>query len=147
MSQVSKKIISKDLENRIFALLVDCIKETKQKQETAEFLDDLFTRVERTMMAKRLAIAILLLENKHTQTQIANYLKVSTSTVTRINREITYSGDGLKLILKRIKKKKEFIKIIKELYIDLSTMKGKGRNWSRIGKKKYQAKKDLDQPF
>lgn len=147
MPQVSKRHISKDLEQRIFSLLINCIKETKSQVETDSFLIDLFTPTERVMMAKRLAIAVLLLQGDYTQSEISAYLKVSTTTVAKVNGRLKYRGEGIRNILNRVIKKKEFINLLKEIYMELSTMKGKGKNWKRTGKIKFKIKKDLSKPF
>lgn len=147
MAQISKRILDKNKQERIFRLLIDCIKTTRKQTDTNDFLHDLFTPTERIMMAKRLAIAVLLLRDDYTQKEISKYLNVSNSTVNRINQSLKFKGDGMRLILGKVTKKKEFINLLKEIYLDMSTIKGKGKNWSRIGKKKYQVKSELEKPF
>lgn len=61
MSQVSKKPISKDLSEEIVQELWWTLTKIKDEQEMGIFLGDLLTRTEKLMLAKRLALANLLL--------------------------------------------------------------------------------------
>lgn len=67
-----------------------------------EYIFDLFTPTERIMFAKRLAIAALLSQGLPYKV-IADKLKVSTSTVARVNLWLKTSGVGYKRAVEKIK--------------------------------------------
>ncbi len=72
-------------------------------KEAAEVFQDLLSRAELTMLAKRLKIAKLLLQGIKYQ-EISRQLKVSSQTIARVNVWLQESGDGFRLMMKRTKK-------------------------------------------
>ncbi len=85
--------------------LCTAIADTKNATEAAELLTDLLGKQEMEMLARRLRIAGLLLEN-YTYEDISGELKVSPTTVSRVVTWLNTSGDGYRNILERIKKKR-----------------------------------------
>ena len=67
----------------------------------ASFLEEVLSETERTVLAKRLAIAYWLNKNK-SYDKIRQELKVSSATVANVQKWLEKSGDGLKLALKTI---------------------------------------------
>lgn len=97
-------------------------------EEAAQFLKDLLSRQEAEMLAKRIEIARLLIDGK-TYENIRNMLKVSQGTVARVNQWLATSGEGYRLVAKRVKKEKtDQQKYIEELEKPVS--------WRQI-KRKY----------
>jgi len=80
---------------KIFYQLCFAITQTKNTKEAAELLRDLLSYQEAEMIAKRLKIAELILENK-TYDEIKEILKVSFGTIARVQEWIKISGDGYK---------------------------------------------------
>lgn len=74
----------------------------KTPQEVAEFLKDLLGPAEVEMLAKRLEVAKYLLKG-WTYTEIANLIKVSASTIARVNFWLQMSGKGYRLVAERTK--------------------------------------------
>lgn len=62
-------------------------------QHSHEFLMDVLTPAERIMVAKRLAIAVLLIRG-YDYRQIEHILKVSTSTILSVFKQLCVSGAG-----------------------------------------------------
>lgn len=77
----------------------------KTPEEAAQFLKDLLSRQEAEMLAKRIEIARLLIEGQ-TYEHIRNMLKVSHGTIARVNQWLATSGEGYRLIVKRVKPEK-----------------------------------------
>ncbi|MDR3643056.1 MAG: YerC/YecD family TrpR-related protein [Candidatus Doudnabacteria bacterium] len=75
---------------------------TKSSQEAAQLLTDLLGKQELEMLAMRLRIAELLLDEQ-TYEQIRKILKVSQATIARVQTWLQTSGDGYRLIIQRIK--------------------------------------------
>ena len=75
MSKVSKRLINNNLENRIFEVFIKTIVDLKKPIDVQNFLNDLLSPVERIMLIKRLAIAILLTKG-YTYEKIDETLKV-----------------------------------------------------------------------
>jgi len=101
----------------------------KSPEEAAKFLVDLLSPQECQMLAKRLKIAELLLENKSYE-EIRDQLKVSFSTIARVNTWLNLSGEGFKLIVKRSKKTEKRREDPQDIYDPLS--------WRNI-KRRYSA--------
>lgn len=86
-------------------LIIDfcqAIASTKNGTEAAQLLTDLLGKQELEMLARRLKIAELLLE-EYTYEQIRKVLKVSQATIARVQTWLQTSGDGYRLIIQRTK--------------------------------------------
>ncbi|MBI1869362.1 hypothetical protein HYS11_00125 [Candidatus Gottesmanbacteria bacterium] len=83
MPQVSRKKLHKDVEKQIFTIFWQAISRCKDSSDTASFFSDILTQTEQIMLAKRYAIACLLLRGK-SPIQINHILRVSFSTVSSV---------------------------------------------------------------
>ncbi len=99
--QVSKKNVNKEIENRIFKALYQVLADLKKPEEVKKFLDDVLSKTERTVLAKRLGIAWYLNKNKSYDV-IRQDLKVSSATIATVQQGLEKSGEGIKLALKTI---------------------------------------------
>ena len=88
--------------------------ELKTPQESAQFLKDLLSKQEATMLAKRIEIARCLIKGL-TYEDIKKSLKVSHGTVARVSHWLETSGDGYRLIVQRVKPEKSESQGIDEL--------------------------------
>lgn len=95
--------LNKEERQSLLIALCDAFASIKNKKEAAQFLADLLSPQELEMIAKRLEIARLLIDGK-TYEVISDKLKVSFNTIARVNAWLTLSGDGFKLVIKRVKK-------------------------------------------
>lgn len=102
-SNISKYPISKDVADKIFDIFIKTLIKIKNREDAQKLANDLFSPTERVMVAKRLAIAFLLLKRYQYQ-EIGNLLKVSTGTISSVNLSCKYGNNGYKLILERIAK-------------------------------------------
>jgi TrpR-related protein YerC/YecD len=101
MSQLSKLPIRRDLEDEMFDLFTSTIISLKDKKEIEDFLSDLLSPIEKMMLAKRLAIA-LMLEKDYTYPMIGKTLRVTPTTIASVSMQLRYAGKGYKNIVEKI---------------------------------------------
>ena len=121
MSQVSKRSVSKDVEERMYGLLWDSLSSLRRIKDVELFLFDLLTPTERTVLAKRLSIAILLTKG-YGYEDIMGILKVSSPTVTRVKAWLHAGGGGYKLAIDKLLRKeawKNFMEGLEKTLLDL----------------------------
>ena len=132
MSQISKYQMDKILEERMFSVFYQTLTDLRKKDEVQEFLNDLLTPTERIMLAKRLAIATLLIKGT-TYEYIRDVIKVSTSTIMGVKTWLNIGGKGyLKAVTKLIRNEKfdAFLDKTEEL-IEKLTIPRPGSDWSK----------------
>lgn len=98
MTQVSAQFIDPKVEDKIQKLFSDCIKRCQDDDTIAAFLEDLLTPTEKVMLAKRVAIALMILKG-NTYEQIENKLKVSKPTIWKVNTWLGVEGKGYRKLL------------------------------------------------
>lgn len=120
--------LSKQEVDKLFYQLCVALSETKNAKETAELLRDLLSYQESEMIAKRLKIAELLLDNL-TYSEICKVLKVSPPTIARVQEWLKISGEGYQRAMKSMKNSEIDNKKTKNNQIE---------SWSNL-KKKFPA--------
>jgi len=65
------------------------------------FFEDICTIAELKSISQRLQVAIMLKQG-HTYSEICEQTKVSTATISRVNRSLEYGADGYKKVLERL---------------------------------------------
>jgi len=139
MSQVSKYPVNKDIEERMFNIFYRVLANLRSKEQVKEFMLDLLTQTEQVMMAKRLAIALLLVKGKG-YIYIRDMLKVSTSTILLTKQWLLLGGSGYKKAAEQVIKEEdieEFFDKLEELYQRL-TIPQQGKDWSTIRSKQWK---------
>lgn len=106
MSQLSQRLLSPPIEAKIHNLLIKCIVQTADPQAAANFIDVLVTRTEKTMIAKRIAIALMLIKG-HTAHDIDEKLKVSVATVYTVKAWLESRGKEYYSLLEHLAKEDE----------------------------------------
>lgn len=114
MTQVSRRPVSQKLSERMFELLAKSITKLRDQKTVSVFLEDFFTPTEKIMMAKRIAMA-LLLSRGWQHDAISHYLKVSTSTVAILKNRLKTTGQGYAHIIKEIESDQEW----EQIWLDL----------------------------
>ncbi|KKR71069.1 MAG: hypothetical protein UU12_C0009G0013 [Candidatus Woesebacteria bacterium GW2011_GWA2_40_7b] len=148
MTQVSKFLLSKDSEDKISNFLFETIANIKTKNDVSEFLKDFLSPTELVMLAKRLAIGVLVSSKKYEYKQISRILRVSTTTVGSVSG--LYKSDGYyKKIVDRISanetSKKSLIQIA-EIVASIADIGGaKASGYHEL--KKNLRKKRINNPF
>lgn len=101
MPQVSKNPIPRETDRKIRKAFTKALVDIGSEREMERYIFDLLTPTERIMLAKRLAIAAMLIEEVPYR-EISEHLKVSTATVGRVNLWLQTSGDGYRLAIEKI---------------------------------------------
>lgn len=122
MSQVSKRLIEKEVSKKIPQLLIETITDCKNRDHSQKFLDDFLTATEKIMLGKRLAIAVLLLKD-YDYRSISDILKVSITTIGRISNLLKLEESGVRMMAERhIDKEKwdDFLSNLSKTFIKLN---------------------------
>lgn len=122
MGRVSKRRIDPEIEERIFETFWDYLATLRNTKDIQEFLISLLSFTEQVMLSKRLAIAVLLARG-YNYKEIDETLKVSTSTIGTVHKQILVGAPGYKKAIDRISKKEKLENLfnnLDELLIKLS---------------------------
>lgn len=101
-----KEKLSRDEVEKIFFKLCFAIAEMKSPKEVAEFVRDLLSFQEAEMVAKRLVIAEMILDNSSYE-EIREKLKVSNGTIAKVQAWLKLSGEGYRRAV-QLSRKKQF---------------------------------------
>lgn len=121
MSQVSRRILAKKVQEKMFQLFFNSLARLTDPKDVQLFLFDFLSPPEQTMLAKRFAIAILL-EKGYQYEAIKDILKVSQETIARVNMSLRYKKAGYKKIVKKAlqdEKIQEFFEKAEDIVIAL----------------------------
>ena len=150
MAKVSKRILNKNLEEHLFTVFIESIINLRNKEDVKNFIADILSPVEKIMLTKRLAIAILLFKN-YTYEEIDEKLKVSKSTIMNVSNALKSGKNGYKKVVEEIIKKQKREKLflnIDEILLQLSPPKRVGTGGferkREKGKNIYLRRKKID---
>lgn len=101
MPQVSRYVLRKDVEKRMFKVFEKTISDIRKASDVKSFINDLLTPTEKIMLAKRLGIAVLLSKG-YDYRSISKVLKVSTTTILAIVKQAAINGQGYKIAVNNI---------------------------------------------
>lgn len=141
MPPVSKRPLSPQVGKDIYELLLKAVGKITTKQEAAPFLSDLFTESEKIMFAKRLSVAFLLIKGDVNYRSIAKTLKVSTSTISKINNTLQKHGNGFRNCAEKLMREAVFKEALYQIYTTLDPLPHKGSNWGEWKKGRLRKKK------
>ena len=99
--QISKHGVNKRVEKKVFKSFYQVLADIKSPQTMEKFFSDILSPTERAVLAKRLAIAHYLRQNKSYDV-IKNDLKVSSATIATIQGWLEQDNEGLNIALKAI---------------------------------------------
>ena len=97
--------LSKRFQSELLGDLIEAFTILKDPEDTAQFMTDLLTKAEVSMLSKRLRIAKLLLEGK-TYQSIGTQLDASYGTVAKVAQWLAASGSGFKKVVAKLPKKR-----------------------------------------
>lgn len=81
-------------------MLAEILVRLRTRKDILDFLKDLLNRQERTMLARRLLIAEMLLGDS-TYREIVKKLKCGTPTISRVERWLHFGRDGYKKAIRK----------------------------------------------
>lgn len=148
MAQVSKRVLSKTAQERIFEIFWQSLASCSNQRMVANFLEDLLTPTEKIMLAKRVSIAFLLIKG-YNYKSINSTLKVSDPTIWNVNLWLKEKGAGYKLVLGKILKSKQWRKFWQEIEnkIEDSFPPPYGTNWKEARRKQWEKRRAQQKPF
>lgn len=149
MAQVSKYPISKEVYDRCWELFAKTLVGIKTSNDAQQIIEDLLTPIERIMLIKRLAIAVLLTQN-YEYREITKLLRVSFPTISMVNRSLQFGNDGYKKAIAKIlkdEKLQEFFNNTLQKIVALPATGGKGSGVWRYLKKELENKSKDRNPF
>lgn len=103
MAKFSPEKLNKINQKRLLAEFYKAATLIDNYQEAKNFFKDLLTLKERTMLARRLQIAIMLIEG-YTYDEIKITLKIGMGTIANVQKWLTLGGQGYKTIIERLLK-------------------------------------------
>lgn len=139
MPQVSKFIIKPKVWDRIFDMFLDSFLFAKDKNKLHGYVQSIFTPTERIMFAKRFAACILLAKGQDYRS-VARTLRMSLTTISKMNFKLKYEGEGLMPIIEDTFRKQSK-SVFKEEMKDLFDFPTKGSLKSPERAKRISARK------
>lgn len=146
MSQVSKHFMNPKIATKVYEVFIKSIKNSKSKNEVIIFLDDLLSPPEKTMLAKRVAIAYMLLENKYTYREISKTLKISLGTIAKVHAIFALKGEGYRKIIGNLVINKNIKNLLSE-FLDLITPTKLTLTGEKYLKPKHESKIRREEPL
>lgn len=119
MTQVSRIPLKKEIETRVYEVLMESVAAAKSHDTVSRLLDDLLSPTERLMIAKRLSIALLLYK-RYDQRTISKWLKVSSTTVSKVSLSMQVGRGGYRSIIESILRNEELKGFIQKIELALS---------------------------
>lgn len=123
MTQISRRKMSDKILNKLYKLFFQTVSNKKTIGEFQQISDDLFSKTEQIMIAKRIAIFYLLIKKIDHYT-ISRTLKVSSSTIVKFST-IKEKSLGIIPFLNRIVNNEKIGSLFVDLYNDVINT-----NWS-----------------
>lgn len=143
MTKVSKYLLSKEVEKRMFEVFWKSIADLSNPAEVEAFFKELLSPVEQIMLAKRLSISILL-SKKYSYEEIIDILKVSPVTIGIVSRWFKTGGKAFQRSIDKLliqEKQEEFWDNLEQFFSDIIPP-GKGIDWQRVRSEQYTKFKD-----
>ncbi len=101
MSQVSQRKMDSTVQAMMFEMFLGSFSKCKDPEEVANFLGDILTETEAIVMAKRLAIALMLTKG-YNYNQICDFLKVTPPTISKVKSWLSMKGEGFRAVLNAV---------------------------------------------
>jgi uncharacterized protein YerC len=148
MTQVSRRILSQKVQERIFHLFTNALVKCDSRGSAASFIEDMLTPTEQVMLSKRFSIAFMLLEGYDYET-IKRMLKVSTATIGRVASWFKIKGEEVRRIINRIKRDESMKKAVEEIMDSILEIIGTapGQDWKSTRKMLWHSKKLREKPY
>ncbi len=150
MTQVSKRYMHKQVEERILNLFWNSFSTLSTKEKVITFLESLLSPTEKIMLSKRLAIAFMLLKG-YSYPVINERLKVSDATIWNIKLNLSHKGKGYQEAIKQIMDKEKWEKFWQGLdnFFEEILPPRYGTDWKAVRQKQWQKRRKLDKskPF
>ena len=137
MAKVSRRLLDKELKERMFEIFWEAVAGLKTPQEAEKLFKDLLSPTEQIVLAKRLAIAVLLTKG-YTYEAIDEILKVSRPTIMRVSFWLKHGGKGYQRVIEKILRKEkweQFWDKVEEMLLKISSP-------AKVGSARYRMKQE-----
>ena len=101
MSQISQRKMDENIQAMMFQMFLGSFSKCKDQGEVANYLGDILTETEAIVLAKRLAIALMLTKG-YNYNQICDLLKVTPPTISKVKTWLSMKGDGFRTVLSAV---------------------------------------------
>jgi uncharacterized protein YerC len=147
MTQISRIPLQKEVEKRVYEVLLESIAVARTKNTVMYLINDLLSPTEQLMLAKRLSIALLLLK-KYDQRTISTWLKVSLATVSKVSLILQRGNGGYHEVIGSVLKKEELHALIQKIDDALAELLApRNLNMRSWRKRRWQAKMERIKAF
>lgn len=136
MIQISRHKLKDYVYEKLFTLLFEVISSSKSKNDFNLLINDLFSPVERIMIAKRVVLIYLLLQEIDYR-MICNVLKISNTTVSKF-KLLMEKSEGIVPILKKTICNEKVKLFMVELIDALKPPGTYGVNWQIAWKRRFE---------
>jgi uncharacterized protein YerC len=141
MPQVSRYPLDKAVEREVFQQFWESISKLKDSSDVSSFFSDILSDMEEIMLAKRFAVAVLILRGK-SPVSIARTLHVSFSTVRSVASWAKNAKPQTRRVLNEMLAKGDWQRLYDRVDGLLDALPPRrGTDWSKAGKEKWQQKK------
>ncbi len=147
MTQVSRIPLRKEVEQRVYEVLMESVAAAKTRGTVEKLLSDLLSPTERLMIAKRLSIALLLLK-RYDQRTISRWLKVSLGTVSKVSLVVQNGNGGYQSVIGSLLRKEELKTLLGKIDDALADMfPPAGQDWHSWKKRRWESKLEEQKAF
>jgi len=147
MSQVSKNQLNNKVYEKIFSLFPKFLYRMTSRGKQSELIDSFFTRTEKIVLAKRVAIAFMLVKG-YDYRQISSKIKVSTSTILKVADSLKSHPTSIKKELELIATEDAFVGFLNSIGYQLAKLlPPKGGNWSSWRGRIEKERRDTEIPI
>ncbi len=146
MGQISKRELSSKVKRQLQEALWQAIIRVTTSNDAEQFINDLLTETEKVMLAKRLAIA-LLLEKGYEYRTIRDVLKVSTGTIMMVGDRLRREGWGFRQVSQKLERDRKIKALLTKIgdMVDEMMVRPYSRQWVEL--KKRQRQRSLNDSF
>lgn len=147
MTQISKRVLEKDIEQRMFEIFLDTVAMVQTRSQVQKLLDDWVSPTEKIMLAKRLSIAMLLAKS-YEQRSIAKVLRVGLETVNKVSKALQNGSGGYDMVISEFLKQEKQTAFWEKIDDTLGEiMKPYHRNWGTWRKERWEEKVKNRKPY
>lgn len=147
MSQVSKRRLKAGVSDKLEGLFIKLIQQISTSEQAENMLMALFSAAERTMMAKRVSVMLMLVKGVNYLT-IRETLKVSQGTIAKMSQVVMTAPPSVVDWLKGEADADDFIQTLDEIGYRLKgLLPPKGKNWSGWRRQLESERDKSQQPF
>jgi len=142
MTQISKYPLDQEIEQEIFHKFWRSVSSLRDSDSVASFFTDFLTDTEEIMLAKRFAIAVLLLRGKRPR-DIKKILHVSDTATSTVGAWLKNVKPKTLVTLERVIKESKWEDFIDKIEGAIDSLPPRyGTDWSKVGRERWQRKID-----